>query len=166
MLPNANSPQGPALCGSKYKGTDTIWNFLLSSHTFAVPVCISKPAHQAQVPPLPCRWKLNGLTKTIFQQHRSSHPQYWAFCTAFLIALLKEVGLWALPWRAALTHWHHCPTFMQAPPWPESCAQLASWEALEPGSEAPRHFLGTGMTGDTGLPKWPHLLWLSFGAPS
>lgn len=26
-------------------------------------------------------------------------------------------------------------------------------------SEAPHNFLGTGITGDTDLPKWPHLLW-------
>lgn len=44
------------------------------------------------------------------------------------------------------------------PPWPETCVWLTSWETLKPEPEAPCHFLGTGITGDTDLPKWPHLL--------
>lgn len=74
-------------------------------------------------------------------------------CTKFVITLLKLYP----STRAVYTHRHHCPALVHGTPWPASCVWLAPWESLKPESEAPHYFLGTGITRETGLPKWLHL---------
>lgn len=60
------------------------------------------------------------------------------------------------PWMWGIyAHWHPCSALVQSLPWPAMCVRLKSWEILEPGSEAPRHFLGTGITGGAGCPSGP-----------
>lgn len=83
------------------------------------------------------------ITDTVpFAQHLSSPHQ----------------GRWGspCPWMWGIyVHWHSCPTLVQSLPWLAMCVRLTSWEILEPGSEVPRHFLGTGIAGGAGCLSGP-----------